>query len=213
MKYYLFLIAMLATFVGYAHQSDLSTSVLSKTPDGKYVLQITSSLTAFEGEINYLYSKNAYKTADGFRDLVIDHFRKNVVFIVNDKDTLKFAQPLVILGHETKLVVEVLNIPADIKTIYYRNTMFKDMPHNQMAVILLTEGLPIEQYILENENKQTVQLELKEGKWNSIEVTKNILNTKNILYCLSAVLILIISTLVIMFNRNKMLKMILKKRS
>ena len=203
---------MLATFVGYAHQSDLSTSVLSKTPDGKYVLQITSSLTAFEGEINYLYSKNAYKTADGFRDLVIDHFRKNVVFIVNDKDTLKFAQPLVILGHETKLVVEVLNIPADIKTVYYRNTMFKDMPHNQMAVILLTEGLPIEQYILENENKQTVQLELKEGKWNSIEVTKNILNTKNILYCLSAVLILIISTLVIMFNRNKMLKKILKKR-
>jgi hypothetical protein len=184
---------MLANFVGYAHQADLSTSVLSKTPEGKYVLQITSSLTAFEGEIDYLYSKNAYKTADAFRNLVIDHFKKNVFFIVNKTDTLKFARPFVMLGHETKLVVEVLNVPKDLKTVYYKNTMFKDMPHNEMAVIMLTEGFPKEQYILENQNKQEIQLELKEGKWNSTKIYDTNLNTKNILYTLSAVFILIIS--------------------
>jgi hypothetical protein len=53
--------------------------VLSKQDDlCKYILQITSSLSAFEGEIDYLYSKGAYKQQEDFIKLVVDHFNKNV---------------------------------------------------------------------------------------------------------------------------------------
>ena len=64
-----------------AHQSDLSTVMIYQNEKGKCFLQIYSSLTAFEGEIDYKYGKNAYKTPDEFRALVIDHFKKNILFI------------------------------------------------------------------------------------------------------------------------------------
>ena len=188
MKQLSLFVALLISFISYGHQPDLSTTVLSKTTDGKYVIQITSSLSAFEGEIEYLYSKDSYKSADAFKNLVIDHFNKNVLFIVNKKDTLQFKQPLVLLGHETKMIVEVLNIPKDIQHIYYTNTMFKDMPHNQMATIMITDGFPKEQYVLDNDNKQTIVLEKQDGKWISIidkdykAMIGSLLDSKNVLY-------------------------------
>ena len=192
--------ALFVSFASYAHQPDVSTAVLSKTDDGKYILQITSSLSAFEGEIDYLYSKGAYKTPEDFIKLVVDHFNKNVFFIVNEKDTLKFGKPLVLLGHESKLVVEVLNFPKNTNSFYFRNTMFKDMPHNQMAVMMLIEGFPKEQYILANENEQTIQLELKEGAWVTNDSDE--LKMKNVLY-ISFFLILAMLPLVYIRYRHR----------
>jgi hypothetical protein len=40
--------------------------------------------------------------------------------------------------------------------------MFKDLSHNKMGLIMLIDGFPKEQYILENENEQTIRLKLKE---------------------------------------------------
>ncbi|MBX9888573.1 MAG: hypothetical protein K2Y30_11640 [Flavobacteriaceae bacterium] len=199
-KQCLFFVALFVSFASYAHQPDVSTAVLSKTDDGKYILQITSSLSAFEGEIDYLYSKGAYKTPEDFIKLVVDHFNKNVFFIVNEKDTLKFGKPLVLLGHESKLVVEILNFPKNTNSFYFRNTMFKDMPHNQMAVIMLIEGFPKEQYILTNENEQTIQLELKEGAWVTNDSDE--LKMKNVLY-ISFFLILAMLPLVYIRYRHR----------
>ena len=199
-KQCLFFMALFVSFASYAHQPDVSTAVLSKTDDGKYILQITSSLSAFEGEIDYLYSKGAYKTPEDFIKLVVDHFNKNVFFIVNEKDTLKFGKPLVLLGHESKLVVEVLNFPKNTNSFYFRNTMFKDMPHNQMAVMMLIEGFPKEQYILANENEQTIQLELKEGAWVTNDSDE--LKMKNVLY-ISFFLILAMLPLVYIRYRHR----------
>ncbi len=201
LKQCLFFMALFVSFASYAHQPDVSTAVLSKTDDGKYILQITSSLSAFEGEIDYLYSKNAYKTADAFKKLVVDHFNKNVFFIVNEKDTLKFSEPLVLLGHESKIVVELLNVPENINAIYIKNTMFKDMPHNQMAVIMLIDGFPKEQYILENKNEQTIQLELKEGTWVNSEIDE--LKIKYILYISFFLIIAMIPLIFISYRDRK----------
>jgi len=126
MKVISILIIALMSINLYAHQPDISTSVLSKTAEGQYILQVTSALTAFDGQVDYIYSKGAYNTPDEFKELVIDHFRANVSFIVNQKDTLEFANPIVILGHETKLIVEVKNVPKKIKSVSFKNTMFKD---------------------------------------------------------------------------------------
>jgi hypothetical protein len=49
-----------------------------------------------------------------------------------------------------------------------------------MGLIMLIDGFPKEQYILENENEQTIRLKLKEGTWVSSESDELIM--KNILY-------------------------------
>ena len=158
----------------FAHQSDLSTVMISKDEKGKCFLQIYSSLTAFEGEIDYKYSKNAYKTPEEFRALAIEHFKKNVLFICNEKNTLKFGKPIVLLGHETKLVVEIFGFPENIKSMYFKNTMFMDIPNNQSSLIILKKGLPKQRFILNNENKQQIDLVLEDGKWESTAANSNL---------------------------------------
>jgi CarboxypepD_reg-like domain/TonB-dependent Receptor Plug Domain len=151
----------------FAHQSDLSTVLISQDEKGKCFLQIYSSLTAFEGEIDYKYSKNAYKTPEEFRALVMDHFKKNVLFICNEKDTVKFGKPIVMLGHETKLVVEIFSFPENSRSMYFKNTMFMNTPHNQSSLMMVKKGLPNQLFVLNNKNKQQINLVLENGKWES----------------------------------------------
>lgn len=183
----------------FAHQSDFSTVMIYQDEKGKCFLQIYSSLTAFEGEIDYKYSKNAYKTPEEFRALVIDHFKKNVLFICNEKDTLKFGKPQVLLGHETKLVVEVFGFPKKITSMYFKNTMFIDIPRNQSSLIVLKKGLPNELFVLNNENKQQVELVLENGKWKSVTANSK-LSMSSFLFWGSIVLLL---CLILFFTRFK----------
>lgn len=118
---------------------------------------------------------------------------------------MRFSNPIVILGHETKLVVELLGVPNEIKSIYFQNAMFKDMPHNQMALIMLAEGFPKEQNILENSNNQAIHLELNQGKWIPVENNNTIFQAKNTIYLFLLLSFLII--LVLFFkNSNKVFK-------
>ena len=158
----------------FANQPDLSTVLINQDEKGKCFLQIYASLTAFEGEIDYKYSKNAYKTPEEFRALVIEHFKKNVLFICNTTDTLKYGKPIVLLGHETKLVVEVFGFPENIRSMYFKNTMFMDTPHNQSSLMMVKKGLPKQLYILNNENKQQINLVLENEKWESIAANASV---------------------------------------
>ena len=179
MKFLTFILFVLISVASCTHQHKLSTVVVSKTTDGKYVMQVTSSLTAFEGEVDYLYGKNSYKTPDEFSDLVIGHFRKNVSFFINDR-AVQFVNPEVLLGHETKLVVEVQGMPRNINTIDLKNTMFKDMSLNQSVVMLVGQEFPNQQYILDNNNSQQIQLASKNGKWNYTTNNGFTMKAKNI---------------------------------
>ena len=197
MKLFSNILFLLMSVSIYAHQPDLSYSLLSKTENGKYVLQISSSLSAFEEEIIYNYSKDAYKTPKEFKELVKKYFYKNVFLIVNEKDTLKFSNPLVLLGHETKFVVEVENIPDNIKSVYYKNTMFKDMHNNQMSVIMLVDGFPNKEYVLKNGNNQTILLEFENNQWKNRDLQSlsdkviNTLKEKKMILIGSLVLLLL----------------------
>ena len=141
-------------------------------------MQITSSLTAFEGEVDYLFGKDSYKTPEAFRELVIQHFKKNTVLKINGEE-MAFVNPLVILGHETKLVSEVAAMPADVHSLYLKSAMFRDMPHNQSAVILLGEALPVQQYVLNKENEQELLLQKEGDNWQVGEAKKSFLQSEN----------------------------------
>jgi len=201
MKFFSIFLLLLMSLGSYAHQPDLSTVVVSKTDDGKYVMQITGSLTAFEGEVDYIFGKNAYKTADEFRELVIKHFRKNTSFIVNGQ-ALVFVKPEVILGHETKLVVEVLGLPEQINSIDLKSSMFSDMYNNQSVVMMIGKEFPNDKYILNNDNSQQIKLETKDGKWNNIIQAGSIPDAKNTFYLLLLLVIPLVYFLVKLIKRK-----------
>lgn len=190
-KYLIFILLMSMSIDSYSHQPDMSTMIISEADDGKCILQINSALTAFEGEIEYIYGKNAYKTPEEFKDLVISHFKKNFILIINEHERLTFSNPLVLLGHDTRLVVELLGLPKNIKSIQLKSTLFKDIPRNQTLVIMLKTGFPDKQYILNNENKQEIYVVQNDGKWNSLNHKKNVLTKENLLIILPLIVLLL----------------------
>ena len=62
MKKYLF-IWLLIIFAGniYAHQPDVSTTLLSQQPNNQWVLQVKAALTAFKHEIATSFPKETIK--------------------------------------------------------------------------------------------------------------------------------------------------------
>lgn len=169
-NFWFLLLIMLMSNVSFAHQPDLSSIIISKTENGKFVLQINSSLTAFQQEVNYINGVGAYKTPEEFRNLVLKHFNTTFSIILNEKDTLTFVNPTVILGHETKIVAEISGMPKNINAIYLKNELFKDIHNNQSVVMFSLEGFPTKiNYELNNDNKHELNIILKDGNWQKVE--------------------------------------------
>lgn len=156
--------------IAMAHQSNLSTTIFSRTESGEVIMQISSSLTAFQGEINYNNPKNAYKSVEEFRDLVLKHFFNTVSMVLNETETLSFINPTVLLGHETKIVAEVMGIPSDLKTLHLKNEFFKDMDNNQSVVIFSLERFPVKNNcVLNNDNKQELNILFQGDHWENFD--------------------------------------------
>jgi hypothetical protein len=163
MRYLSLLLLLLCTGSVFAHQVNLS-SLMIYEQNGKKLLVIKSSIGAFEGEIDYLYGKEAYKTPEEFQQLVVKYFYKNCVVIMNH-DTVKFLNPKVILGHETTVFAELENVPSSIKTVTITNTLFKDMQNNVCELILTLKNLPKKQYLLTADTYNQVNLTVEGNKW------------------------------------------------
>jgi hypothetical protein len=71
-----------------------------------------------------------------------------------------------------------------------------------MGLIMLIDGFPKEQYILENENEQTIRLKLKEGTWVSSESDELIM--KNILYISFFLIIAMIPLIYVSYRDRKL---------
>ena len=171
MKYFLILSFVFTSIFASAHQIDLSSIIFSKTNDGKIVMQVTSSLTAFQGEVNFNNPKNSYKTPEEFQQLVIKHFYKNFSIEINGDTDMKLINPMVILGHETKLVAEVTGVPENVKSLLLKNEIFKDIHNNQSVVIFAIDGFPKNNnFVVNKENNYQLNLELKDKIW---QVSKN----------------------------------------
>lgn len=163
MKSVCLILLLLSTKLVQAHQPDLSNLMIYEQ-NGKYILVIKSSLSAFEGEVDYLFGKNAYKSPEEFQLLVIKHFQKNCAVIIN-KEQIKLINPKVILGHETTVFAELSNAPNKFSSIYIKNTLFKDMPTNMCEVILTLNGFAQKQFLLNQVNNHEVSLKLENGSW------------------------------------------------
>jgi hypothetical protein len=169
MKAVVLILFLLCTNIVHAHQPDLSNLMIYEQ-NGKYLLVVKSSITAFEGEIDYLFGKNAYKSPEEFQLLVVKHFQKNCNVVINNEN-IKLINPKVILGHETTLFAELSNVPKTISSIDVKNTLFKDMPVSLCELILTLNALPQKQYLLNNINNYEVVLQLENNSWTVVENT------------------------------------------
>lgn len=187
----------------YGHEPALSSAMIYDQ-NSKRLIAIKSSLTAFEGEVEYYYGKNAFKKTDEFRQLVIQHFEKNCFVIIN-KDTIKLIKPNVILGHETTVFAELANSPEKVTSCYVTNTCFKDMHNNMCELILSLKGLPQKQYILNAENKNAVTLKLVNNQW-VVENPIIFSNINSTYFWLGGLLIIIVLAVVVTIRKNKSTK-------
>ena len=197
MKLVFLILSLLLVNLTHAHGPDLSILMIYQQ-NGKTLLVIKSALTAFEGEIDYTFGKNSYKNADEFQVLAIKHFQRNCKVAFNG-ETVRFHNPTVILGHETTLFAELLNVPKDFNSISVRNAMFGDMPSNMCEVILNFNKMPQKQFILNNDNDHAVRFKLNGGKWTLDEAT----HPMNDMAILSVSMVFIIVFIMLLFRLKK----------
>lgn len=161
---------ILVSKVTFAHQPDLSNIIISKTNNGQVILQINSSLTAFQQEVIFHNGEGAYKTPEEFQEMVINHFLDGFSFIVNKNDTLQIKNPQVFLGHETKIVAEIIGMPEDVSAINFKADLFKDIHNNQSIVIFLLDKFPTQKYGLANDSSHEIDIQLKDGSWQNTNI-------------------------------------------
>jgi len=172
-----FLFLFIVNF-SFAHQPDLSNLIIYEQ-NGKKIVVLKSSLTAFEGEVDFHFTKEAYKTPEEFIALAIKHFEKNCILIINE-DTVKWFNIKLMLGHETTLFAVIDNKVAAITTLHLKNTFFKEMHHNQCEVIISFKDIPQYQYVLNDENKQEVNLVFENNKWVIGSKSNSLFNAFNL---------------------------------
>lgn len=182
MKKFIVIIAVfLVSLSMKAHQADISTTMLVQKENDTWVLQISSSLTAFQQEIRTHFAETPYETPEEFEQMVIEHIKNNLHLSFNDSQNITLGNGVVRLGHETKVVFQVFGIPSDIKSAWVQNTIFKDIHRSQSALVLLKEGFNKEQFVLNDANYHTLELQVDGNEFVEIEKNNNSLFSTGLL--------------------------------
>lgn len=156
----------------YAHQADVSTTMLVEKENGAWILQVSAALTAFQYEIKANYPDQEYKTPEEFKEMVISHLKKNLSFVFNDGTTILLKNAHVILGHETKVVFEVIGVPENIKNVVVTNSSFNGIHKNQSKLLLFKNGFQKEVFTLNDANNNSLILKAEENKFIEMPVNK-----------------------------------------
>ncbi len=143
-----------------AHQPDLSSTILMEQGDNKWVLQVRAALTAFEYEIEQHFGAAAYTSPEEFQALLAQYVADNISMEWNGIAMVNLQNAVVNLGHETKVSYEVVGLPKNIQSLKVENTSFSDIARNQSALIVVKKGFPRNQFILNNDNRHAVELEV-----------------------------------------------------
>jgi hypothetical protein len=141
-----------------AHQPEGSSTMLVEKENNTWILQISASLTAFQQEINTHFSETPYKTPEEFKQMVIEHIKNNLDITFNENQGITLSAGIVKLGHETQVVFEVFGVPSEIKSIVFKNSVFKDIYNNQSALMVFKEGFNKQRFVLNNKNNHTLKL-------------------------------------------------------
>ncbi len=189
------LVLAFITFGAFAHQADISTMILIERENNSWVLQINGALTAFQHEVRTHFAETPYKTPEEFQKMVLAHMRNNLFFNFNGEE-VKLVNGAVHLGHETKVVFEVLGIPPDVKTVQITNTAFKDIHKNQSVLVLSKNGFKKKQCHMNDANEHTIKLLSVGNTFKSAENDAAINDSSNYMW-LAGTALMVLATLII----------------
>lgn len=157
-KYILALFVALTAVIASAHQPEISTTMLSEQADGTWILQLSTSMTAFEHEVHTQFGKDSYKTPEEFKELVLRHVIANFAIVIDGAENVTLENGFVKLGHETSVVFQVRGLPELISKMSVRNNSFNNIHDSQSALIILKKGFARKQFVLNDKNHHTVHL-------------------------------------------------------
>lgn len=140
-----------------AHQADISATLFAEREEGQWILQVNASLTAFQQEIKLHYPE--YTSRQEFKEMVIDHLRKNINVFINEK-AIVLDNVQIRLGHQTYVVFEITDMPRTIEDVVIQNTSFSDIQDNQTLLTIFKQGFNRKHCTLDHDNDHTVWLEV-----------------------------------------------------
>ena len=159
----------LFSMLSFAHNTSTSTTMLVQKENNSWILQISASLTAFQQEIRTHFADNPYKTPEEFQQMVLEHIKNNLDINFNNGDPIVLGEGIVKLGHETKVVFEVFNIPTDVQSVWIKNTAFNDIYKSKSALFLFKEGFDKNQFVLNNANDFTLALQANDNTFVEVD--------------------------------------------
>ncbi len=143
-KILVFIVLLSSVSFAQAHEANISTTMVVKQGE-KWLLQVRTSLTAFQTEVRTHFADTPYKTPDEFKAFAIAHAKNNISVSFDGADNVVLKNPYIKLGHETVLIFELVDVPADFKTIQITNSCFKDVYRNQSSFVVMKEGFSQEE--------------------------------------------------------------------
>lgn len=149
----------------WAHQPDVSSTLLAENENGEWILKVTCSASALEYEIKKTFGADSYKSKEEFDKLVLKHFRNNLDLVANTKDKLTLNSDRVKIGHESQVLFKISGMPKDLQSITIKNSSFKDIYHHQSALMVFKNGFEKKQFLLNNENNNTLKLKADSNNW------------------------------------------------
>jgi hypothetical protein len=166
MKKWFIILALLSNAViSKAHQPDIAATFLIEQKDDNWIFQLRGALTAFQFEIKTNYPDSVYASPEDFQRLVLQYVQDNLEIHFNENDSVILKNGFVKLGHETNVLFNVIGVPKNINSVFFKNSTFKDISRSQNALIILKNGFEKEQFILEKKNNHTVNLAVENSKF------------------------------------------------
>ncbi len=152
----------------YAHQSDVSTTMLVEQEPGKWQLYLNCSLNAFEYEVKQHFGEQSFTTPEEFQDLVLQHLQRNLDVRFNGGNRAVLSGGKVKLGHETGVVFTLVEVPDGPRELRLTNTVFADIHQNRSILVVLMKDREKVQLELSADNAHTAHLNLGTGEIRSI---------------------------------------------
>jgi len=131
----IFLILCLSTFAAKAHQPNLASLTLVETEGGNWLIQFNCALSALQGIVDAEYTEEAYASPAEFEALVDSLFRQHLELNI-EAARVNLGRIRVSLGHESRILAELINVPTDWKTASIRCSLLEGYSQAQLQFVV-----------------------------------------------------------------------------
>jgi len=176
------------SLASFAHQPEISSTVLVEKADNVWLLQVSAPLTAFQQEIKTHFAETPYTTPEEFQQMVLEHIKNNLQINVNNTNHVTLTKGRVTLGHETKVIFKVLGISSNLHSVEVTNTAFKDVYNSKSTLVVLKENFKQNKFSLNNANHHSLRLMVVDNEFMEIVEQKASLFSPTVFFFLMSML-------------------------